>query len=121
MCARSDHPWDRAVFLRFTSWAGPDVHYPPGICCSYASRNYRKRLLAGMPNLNYLDESPCFPKDRRLAEAFMAGGMEAERAMRDQVRGRLFIQGHCTGLRRLQLDVFLIQSSCTCCPATSGR
>lgn len=49
-------------------------------------RHYRKKLLAGMVQLNYLDESPCFPKDRRLAEAFMAGGLEAERAMREQLR-----------------------------------
>ena len=60
-----------------------------------------------MPNLNYLDESPCFPKDRRLAEAFMAGGMEAERAMRDQVRVCLSIQGRCKRLQMLRLDVFL--------------
>lgn len=25
-------------------------------------RSYRKRLLSTLPNLNYLDESPCFPK-----------------------------------------------------------
>lgn len=62
-----------------------------------AGRSYRKRLLAGMPNLNYLDESPCFPKDRQLAEAFMAGGLEAERAMRDQVRDSFFCVGPLQG------------------------
>ncbi len=52
---------------------------------SLLHRNYRKRLLVEMPSLNYLDESPCFPKDRRLAEAFVQGGVEAERAMREKV------------------------------------
>lgn len=51
-----------------------------------ARRHYRKHLLAKMPQLNYLDESPCFPKDRRLAEAFLEGGVEAERAMRETIR-----------------------------------
>ncbi|PNH04273.1 Dynein assembly factor 1, axonemal [Tetrabaena socialis] len=49
-------------------------------------KHYRKTLLARMPLLNYLDDSPVFPKDRRLAEAFMAGGLEAERAMREAIR-----------------------------------
>jgi hypothetical protein len=43
--------------------------------------------MAGMPTLNYLDESPCFEKDRRLALANVEGGMEAERAMRETVSG----------------------------------
>lgn len=49
-------------------------------------RSYRKRILAAMPCVNYLDDSPCFPKDRRLAQAFCAGGLDAERAERDQIR-----------------------------------
>lgn len=59
------------------------ISSPP---CCLDRRNYRKRLLVGMPSLNYLDDSPCFPKDRRLAQAFLEGGLEAERAMREQVR-----------------------------------
>lgn len=35
-----------------------------------------------MPQLNNLDDMPCFEKDRRIAAAFMAGGMDGERAMR---------------------------------------
>lgn len=42
-------------------------------------RHYRKTVLAGMPTLNYLDDCPAFPKDRRLAIAFMQGGIDAER------------------------------------------
>jgi hypothetical protein len=54
--------------------------------CPWHARHYRKTLLARMGQLNYLDDSPCFPKDRRLAVAFVEGGLDAERAMRDQIR-----------------------------------
>lgn len=50
---------------------------PPGTCT--ARRHYRKVVLAGMPTLKYLDDSPAFDKDRRLAVAFVRGGMEEER------------------------------------------
>jgi dynein assembly factor 1, axonemal len=36
-------------------------------------------LLIRLPSLNYLDDSPVFGKDRRLAAAFMKGGPEEER------------------------------------------
>lgn len=32
-----------------------------------------------MPTVNYLDDSPVFPKDKRLAAAFCEGGLDAER------------------------------------------
>jgi hypothetical protein len=48
-------------------------------------RSYRKRLLAAMPSLNHLDDCPVFPKERRLARAFCAGGLDAERSERDQI------------------------------------
>ncbi|KAG2437441.1 hypothetical protein HXX76_006091 [Chlamydomonas incerta] len=55
--------------------------------CVSNYRHYRKTLLARMPALNYLDDSPVFPKDRRLAQAFVdGGGVEAERAMRETIR-----------------------------------
>jgi hypothetical protein len=41
--------------------------------------HYRKTILAGMPTLNYLDDMPVFAKERRLAVAFMEGGVEGER------------------------------------------
>eukprot|EP00798_Chlamydomonas_sp_ICE-L_P001754 gene1754-33165_t len=49
-------------------------------------RNYRRFVISSIPTLCYMDESPVFPKDRRLAEAFMkdGGGLEAERSMREQ-------------------------------------
>ena len=49
-------------------------------------KHYRKVLLAAMPGLKYLDESPVFDKDRRLAVAFVSGGVKAEREERDLVR-----------------------------------
>ncbi|GMH33928.1 hypothetical protein BSKO_01762 [Bryopsis sp. KO-2023] len=51
-----------------------------------AIRSYRKRVLAEMPSLNHFDDSPCFEKDRRLAQAFTQGGVSAERAMREHIR-----------------------------------
>lgn len=39
-------------------------------------KHYRKGMLAAMPGLRYLDESPVFDKDRRLAIAFVKGGVE---------------------------------------------
>ena len=52
-----------------------------------------------METLNYLDDSPVFPKDRRLAIAFVAGGgIEAERAMREQASQEplIFLGSACT-------------------------
>ncbi|MEW5296748.1 MAG: hypothetical protein WDW36_000007 [Sanguina aurantia] len=49
-------------------------------------RHYRKIMLTRFPTLNYLDESPCFPNDRRLAAAFVRGGLDVERAERDTIR-----------------------------------
>ena len=49
-------------------------------------RNYRKKLIAMIPNLKYLDDRPVFENDRRCAEAFVSGGVEAERAERMKIR-----------------------------------
>jgi len=50
------------------------------------TKSYRKTVVARMRALNYLDDAPVFPKDRRLAEAWARGGVEEERAE----RGRIF-------------------------------
>jgi len=46
---------------------------------------YRKTLVSGMKRLNYLDDSPVFPKDRRLAAAWLRGGVEEEKAERARI------------------------------------
>lgn len=39
-----------------------------------------------MPELQNLDDMPCFPKDRRLAAVFMQGGAQAEAAERVAIK-----------------------------------
>lgn len=46
------------------------------------TKNYRKRMIALVPTLHNLDDFPVFPDERRTAEAYVAGGVEAEKAMR---------------------------------------
>jgi dynein assembly factor 1 len=41
--------------------------------------SYRKTMIAKLPPLKYLDDRPVFEEDRRRAEAYARGGIEAER------------------------------------------
>lgn len=45
-------------------------------CVDAACRAYRKTVLAGMPSLHHLDDMPVTAKERRLAIAYMQGGLQ---------------------------------------------
>ena len=49
-------------------------------------KNYRKMMVAKIKNLDHLDDRPVFEKERRLAEAFLEGAMEAEKEERIVVK-----------------------------------
>ncbi|MDR3582206.1 MAG: leucine-rich repeat protein [Candidatus Pacebacteria bacterium] len=49
-------------------------------------QNYRKRMISMLPKLKYLDDRPVFEDDRRCAEAFVRGGLEAERKEREKIK-----------------------------------
>jgi dynein assembly factor 1 len=40
--------------------------------------NYRKTLINKLVNLKYLDDKPVFNNERKLAEAFILGGVQKE-------------------------------------------
>ena len=49
-------------------------------------KNYRKVLIANLPNLNYLDDRPVFEDERRCTMAWMKGGTRAEAEERKRIR-----------------------------------
>ena len=48
--------------------------------------DYRKVMIAKLPNLKYLDDRPVFKDDRRFSEAFIRGGLEEEKKERQKVK-----------------------------------
>ena len=44
--------------------------------------------MSALPELTYLDDRPVFPKERELVQAWLEGGVDAERTARDSIRER---------------------------------
>ncbi|KAL1464411.1 hypothetical protein WDU94_004061 [Cyamophila willieti] len=53
--------------------------------CVSKIKNYRRMFINLCKNLKHLDDYPVFDKDRKCAEAWLVGGIEAERDMRDKL------------------------------------
>ncbi|PNH10461.1 Leucine-rich repeat-containing protein ODA7 [Tetrabaena socialis] len=49
-------------------------------------KNYRKALIASIPSLTYLDDRPVSDTERKVCVAWLEGGLDAERAMRNQIK-----------------------------------
>jgi len=48
--------------------------------------NYRKTMISSMPSLTFLDDRPVFAEERRIAEAWAAGGRTAEQDERQRLK-----------------------------------
>lgn len=66
--------------------------------------NYRKTMIVRLKQLTFLDDCPVFPKDRACAEAWAVGGLEAERAERENwvTRERRVIEDSLEGLAKIR-------------------
>lgn len=49
-------------------------------------KNYRRRIILGFSDLQFLDDAPVTEEDRRLANAWAAGGIAAERKEREIIK-----------------------------------
>ena len=73
-------------------------------------RPYRKRVVAAVAGLVYLDERPVFDAERRGAEAWVRGGEEAEAAEREKLTVRALLKPGSTPKRIREYS----RESCSC-------
>jgi dynein assembly factor 1, axonemal len=59
--------------------------YLKGNPCVRFISNYRKTLTQKLTQLNYLDDRPIFEHERIVANAFVRGGIEEEKKVREQM------------------------------------
>lgn len=71
---------DGEAFMNFWPENTPNVEclYLHHNTCSSTMKNYRRRMISGLPNLRFLDQRPCFDLERVGAEAWALGGRDAE-------------------------------------------
>jgi hypothetical protein len=65
----------------------PDLRvvYLQGNPCIKNIKSYRKTMIARLVHLTHLDDRPVFPDERRTAEAWFRGGLDAEKAERELI------------------------------------
>mmetsp|Transcript_9310 Transcript_9310/g.16797 ORF Transcript_9310/g.16797 Transcript_9310/m.16797 type:complete len:413 (-) Transcript_9310:8-1246(-) len=83
-----NHFEDGDSLLDFWPDALPDLDclYLKNNPCSKSLKDYRKRVIAGLPKLKWLDERPVFALERKGCDAWAAGGKDAETdAKRDHI------------------------------------
>ncbi|KFG64338.1 leucine rich repeat-containing protein [Toxoplasma gondii TgCatPRC2] len=85
----------------------------PGLTCLYFHGNpvirklsyYRKRIVAGLPGLRYLDDRPIKPMERQASEAWVNGGKDAETAAIKRFKDaeKMQFTGYLEDFRRMQV------------------
>lgn len=81
-----DGPDPEAFLDLFRSVPSLQVLYLKGNPIVAKVPHYRKRLIAGIPKLTYLDDRPVFEAERRLSEAWIRGGFDEERRERQRMK-----------------------------------
>ncbi|KAH8618210.1 putative Leucine Rich repeats (2 copies) [Trypanosoma vivax] len=70
----------------FSNLPNVSVIYFHGNPMSHGMKGYRRSMILSLPQLKYLDERPVFAEERRVVEAWGAGGDVEERREREAIR-----------------------------------